>query len=54
MIANLLPEHGNHTVGGSIMVNGVDSRNKEIVWRVRMKMEMFCLVQITSKSLPHE
>lgn len=36
MIANLLPEDENHIVGGSVLVNGVDSRNKEIVWRVRM------------------
>ena len=47
MIANLLPEDGNHIVGGSVMVNGVDSRNKEIVWRVRLAVEIFSSHLIT-------
>jgi hypothetical protein len=40
MIANLLPEDGNHIVGGSVVVNGVDSRNREIIWPVRTAFDV--------------
>ena len=40
MIANLLPEDRNHIVGGSVVVNGVDSRNREIIWPVRTVIDV--------------
>lgn len=36
MIANLLPEDGNNVVGGSVEVNGVSSKDKDVVWSVRI------------------
>ena len=32
MIANLLPRDSHHTIGGSVEVNGVNSKSDEIVW----------------------
>lgn len=32
MIANLLPQDSNHTVDGTVEVNGVFSNDKDIVW----------------------
>ena len=34
MIANLLPEDGKHTVGGTVEVNGINSKDTDIIWSV--------------------
>lgn len=34
MIANRLPMDSKHVVGGSVVVNGIDSQEKEIIWSV--------------------
>ena len=34
MIANILTEDSRHIVGGSVQVNGVDSKDNDIVWSV--------------------
>ena len=36
MIAKLLPEDKNRVIGGSVQVNGVDSKDKDIVWSVSL------------------
>ena len=51
MIANLLPNDDNHIVGGSVEVNGVCSRNKDIVWPVRR--DVFDLIWLET-ILSHE
>ena len=34
MIAGLLPEDDRHNVGGSVEVNGVSSKDENIIWSV--------------------
>ena len=34
MIANLLPEDSKRVVGGSVEVNGLDSKDNDVVWSV--------------------
>ena len=41
MIAGLLPEDGTHAVGGSVEVNGVNSKEKDIVWSVSFVASAF-------------